>query len=658
MRPGAYGVDYEQLESALLDAQHSRVGVIDTCGILAIATLVPLTLHGVVNTWLLMLWSGLVALTTLGWFHRIWGNGDSSQATGVWLSGVVWALLPLFCWSTLDNPRVAWLLIFVLGYGLATDAILLPQSFNVSTQPLMFAYAIPYVGAFLLNGLYLEILAAATLSVPLAAGIHGFERIKAKLLQEQARAAALAMVDPLTGLPSRLGATVELERRAEAGEETHVVICDLDDFKWINTHLGHHHGDEALRQVARALTDRLSGWFVARLGGDEFLAISGCELMPSERNAITSIALDEVGPLERRMAMSLGATSRRAGAFDPEALLAEASLALQEAKNSGKAQMATATEAMVKAELDRHALADRVQLAIEREEIIAWAQPIVDMNTGRPAGAELLARWPQPDGTMTMPNTFIPVIEAHGLSHLLGRSMVRQALELLQMMSRPGEQRFFVTVNISASHMVDPALVDFLRNQIAAHGVDPSRLILELTETQLVADAALRMQAFERLRALGVGVATDDLGSGWSSINQMIESPFTHVKIDRSLVNAMDRQGGTDLVASICNLARGTLQLPIAEGIETDEQVRKLLKAGFELGQGFLFARPMPLEDLWGFVRAGTSGSVARSTDLLDGRARTVERPEDDVDSVDVTERSTLDDDHRIDELSQATKPG
>ncbi len=575
------------------------------------------------------MWSILVALTTLGWFNRIWGGGDSSQAAGVWLSGVVWAALPLFCWANLDDPLVAWVLIFVLGYGLATDAILLPQSFKVSAQPLMFAYAVPYLAAYLLHGLFLETLAVLTLSAPLAAGIHGFEHIKSRLLEEQAHTAALALVDPLTGLPSRLGATVELERRAKAGEETHVVICDLDDFKWINTHLGHHHGDEALRQLARAMTDRLDGWFVARLGGDEFLAINNRALTLAEQDRVTSIVLDDAGPLERRMAMSLGSASRPADEVDPEALLAEASLALQEAKTMGKAQMVTATPELVADEMARHLLADQVEAALERNEIVAWAQPIVDMDAGRPAGAELLARWPQPDGGIVMPDEFIPVIEAHGLSHLLGCSMIHQALQLLEILRRDGEDRLFVTVNISASHMVDPQLVDFLTEELGRYQVAPSRLILELTETERPADAAVRLQAFERLRSLGVGVATDDLGSGWSSINQMIESPFTHVKIDRLLVKAMDRQGGSELVASICNLARGTMQQPIAEGIETPEQVEQLLAAGFRLGQGYLFARPMPLTDLLAYLRSGVDGPVLRSTDQLDGRSRSIPRPGD-----------------------------
>ncbi len=626
VRVGTDGVDVEQLESELLDAQHSRVGTIDTLGILAIAALVPLALRGLVDPRLLIAWSGLVALTTLGWFNRVWGNGDSAQAAGVWLSGVVWAMLPIFCWTRLDDSRVAWVVLFVLGYGLATDAILLPQSFKVSAQPLMFAYAIPYVVAFVSHGLVLETLAVLTLSAPLAAGILGFERIKANLLRERARAATLALVDPLTGLASRLGATVELDRRAAAGEETHVVICDLDDFKWINTHLGHHHGDEALRQLARAMADQLDGWFLARLGGDEFLAINNRCLTTEEQDGITSIVLDHNGPLERRMAMSLGSTWRPAGDVDPEALLAEASLALQEAKKKGKAQMVTATADLMRAEIERHSLADRVQLALERNEIVAWAQPIVDMRTGRPAGAELLARWPQADGSTAMPDTFVPVIEAHGLSHLLGRSMVRQAIELLQILRREDEDQLFISVNISASHMADPKLVEFLEAQLTQGDVTPSRLILELTETERLADAKLRAQAFERLQSLGVGVATDDLGSGWSSINQMIESPFTHVKIDRSLVNAMNRQGGSELVASICNLARGTMQQPIAEGIETEEQVDQLLTAGFRLGQGFLFAKPMPLVELFSYLRSGDTRSIVRSDDKLHGRARTDER--------------------------------
>lgn len=609
--PGEHSV--HRIETEILNAQHERIGTIDTFGILAIAVLVPVSLWSYVNQTSLLVWSGLVALTTLGWFDRAGGREDVAT-TGVWLSGAAWALLPWLTWTSLDSNRVAWVVIFVLAYGLATDAVLLPQTFKVSAQPLMFFYALSYMAAFVSRAMFVELAAILIIAAPLAVGIYGYEHLKTSLMAERVRVEGLASTDPLTGLASRLGAVLELERRSELGLETHVVICDVDDFKWLNTHLGQHHGDVALKQVAGVLGDLLDGWFLARLGGDEFLGISDRELSLAERVSVTTIAIEETGDLRRRLSMSVGTSSAAAGDADPESLMSDASLALQQAKLSGRGRVVDATPHLLEAETERRVMADKVRSAIEDDEIVPWAQPIVDMETGTPIGAEMLARWPQPDGSMIMPNVFVPVVEAHGLSRFLGRIMLRQAIGLLERLGRPDEEHLFLSVNISASHIVDPNLVDYIDAQLAGRNVAAERLLVELTETEQVADPDMLLQALERLRAIGIGVATDDVGSGWSSLNQMIETPFSHVKIDRSLVTAMDRPGGVDLVASICSLARGTGQTPIAEGIEYQRQVELLLEAGFRIGQGFLFDRPMPIEDLVLKLRYGAD-AASRATD-------------------------------------------
>ncbi len=614
LTPGAI----ERVETEILTAQHDRVGTIDTAGILAIAVLVPLALWNQVNHTGLLIWSGLVALTTLGWFDRAGGREDVAT-TGVWLSGGAWALLPWLTWGSLADGRVAWVVIFVLTYGLATDAVLLPQTFKVSTQPLMFFYAFSYLAAFLSKAMFIEVVAILVIGTPLAAGIYGYEHLKTSLMEERVRVEALAVTDSLTGLASRLGAVMELERRAALGVETHVIVCDLDDFKWLNTHLGQHHGDLALKQVADWLSDHLDGWFLARLGGDEFLGIRGQGLSNAERHAVTAIAIEETEGIKRRLSMSVGCSSAAAGQVNPESLMSEAGLALQQAKLKGRGHVVEATSHLMKAETERRLMADRVREAIEDDEIVPWAQPIVDMGTGRPVGAELLARWPQSDGSMIMPNVFVPVVEAHGLSRFLGRIMLRQAIGLLERLGRPDEEHLFLSVNISASHIVDPNLVDYIDAQLAGRNVAAERLLVELTETEQVSDPDMLLTALDRLRAIGIGVATDDVGSGWSSLNQMIETPFSHVKIDRSLVTAMDRPGGVDLVASICSLAKGTGQTPIAEGIEHERQVELLVAAGFRIGQGFLFDRPMPIEDLVRTLRYGTKEPGSRSGDHVAG---------------------------------------
>ena len=590
-----------RLEQQLLLAQRTIVGRIDTIGILAVACYAPFVLRDHISIRRLILWSLLVALTTVGWSSLIPTRAESRGVVPVWLSCAVWALLPWMAWQGLTGTSaslVAWMLATVCGYGLATDALLLPQTFQLRVYPLMFSYLASYLAAFALTGHWYQVGGLAILALHLGAGIWGFENIKQRLLVNQATVEAEAFRDPLTALGSRGAAIREIERRLKTDEQVHCIVVDIDDFKAINTHLGHHGGDAALIAVADALRTRLKGWYVARLGGDEFIAINRRGLHPSEEGAITTIDVGRVGTTRGRriIGLSIGASSTdRSGS--PDQLLTEASAALRRAKSLGKRRMIVADDELRSDEHDRQDLAARAHVALQNGDIIAWAQPIFELGDARPVGVELLARWPQPDGRIEMPGTFVPVIEAQGLGSLLGERMLRQAIELLREFDANGKDEAFVSLNLPALVLLETDLPARIATLLSNANIRPCRLIIEMTESQRLPETNQAHQAIDRLRAIGVGIATDDLGAGWSSINQMMQRPFTHVKIDRTLTTSK-LQGAEELLHALCTLADGAGQIPVAEGIETREDLHRARRAGFRHGQGFLLARPAPLADV------------------------------------------------------------
>jgi len=604
-------------EQQLLLAQRARVGRIDSLGILGVAILVPLILRNSAPLSPLLVWSTLVVLTTVGWSVRVPRFQVLAHTIAVWASGLVWSILPWMVWGSLDDRFVAWSLVLICGYGLATDAILLPQAFNIRAYPLMFAYLVSFLVALALRSHWVPLASLLLLSAHLAAGIRGFELIKHELLANQAQAESEAHQDPLTGLASRGAVIREIQVRLAHKEDVHCVIADVDNFKAINTHLGHHGGDAALQALAEELQSRLPGWYLARLGGDEFVAINRRGLHPSEEGMLTTVDLGKFGPSGGRqlLSLSIGASSIRPDGT-PDQLLTEASAALRQAKTLGKRRVVIADDEIRFEEEARQRLAARAHAALQDQEIVSWGQPIFDLPSGRAVGVELLARWPQPDGRIERPDDFVPVIEAQGLGLLLGEQMVLSAVELLRSFDRIGDHTSFVSVNLSALVLLEPDLATMIADQLKRANVKPHRLIIEMTESQRLPETIHAHEAFAHLRTVGVGVASDDLGAGWSSLNQMIKTAFTHVKIDRTLM-AINRTGTDDLLSALCRVALGAGQIPIAEGIETDDDLDRARRAGIELGQGYLLARPAPLGALLAHFRVEPDDSQGSAPTVI-----------------------------------------
>ena len=423
-----------------------------------------------------------------------------------------------------------------------------------------------------------------------------------KTLEEQLRHQALH--DALTGLANRwlfldrLGRALE---RAERGAPpVAVLFLDLDDFKTINDHFGHNEGDRLLVAVARELTTATRpSDTVARLGGDEFgiLIESGLVEAQVAANRILGrlATLMADGRRDVHARASIGIAMQALDGADAEELLRQADIAMYAAKAQGGDRHVTYEPVLYDATVDRMELKADLRGALERGELHVAYQPIVDLTTGSIVGTEALMRWAHPDRGVVPPIDFIPLAEESGQILGLGRWILETACRDTRAWQKlRGQAELTVSVNLSGRQIADPNLVLNVQEVLAATGLEPHRLVLEITESVLVQDSDESMTALRALKALGVRLAIDDFGTGYSSLSYLRQFPIDILKIDRSFVTSLDgTKDSAALVRSILDLSR-TLRLgTVAEGVEVAEQRDVLRGLGAEHAQGYLFARPM-----------------------------------------------------------------
>lgn len=590
----------DALRDRLFKNQLDRVNLIDALGIAVVAVFVPIALWRDMPHERLLIWAVALWVPLLAWISERGRDDGYAPAVWVWMSAALWAILPWLSVDAMASDHVAWILLFVAAYGAATDALLVPQTFDTEINWLILGYLVSFLVAFAVFGHWVQLFGLVALLLHLGAGVIGWAQVKAALLTQQAQSERQAMIDPLTSLPSRRAAIAEIDRLLGTGPRIHCVLVDIDDFKAINNQLGHHAGDRVLQRLASVLERELGeSWFVARLGGDEFVAVGAQALEHEKLKSLTSIELaaDNLNPTHI-VNLSIGTTDLISAEATPDRVLTEGSTALRQAKNTGKGRIVVVDDELRRHETERQLIARKTSEAMATGDIIAWGQTICDLSTRRPVGVELLARWPQSDGSMIPPTTFVPVIEAQGLSIRLGEQMMRRGINLIRTLSDVGDGDSFVTVNLSARHLLVDDLPRWLSRELELVAADPGRLVLEITESQYLSDAPTWRTTIDRIRSLHVGVAIDDLGTGYSSISRVVDAPFSHVKVDRSVLSALDRRGGLRFLESIRAFAANAGQTVIAEGIETEDELSQLRGAGFELGQGFLLSRPEPLHEI------------------------------------------------------------
>ena len=428
-------------------------------------------------------------------------------------------------------------------------------------------------------------------------------------LRQQAEARLLHQVshDLLTDLPNR---TLLLDRLKQAMQLTEwsdrvaLLFIDLDHFKYINDSFGHKAGDELLQAVARLLRASVrSHATVARLGGDEFGVL--LESVPDQRTAERAAAdlsarvraPFNLSGLEVSITASVGIALAERTEADTTKVLHEADVALYRAKRSGRACWVTFDPAVDGAGWERAELEVRLRQAMQDQELWLAYQPLVELATGRIVELEALVRWHHTERGLLFPQAFVPLAEQTGLMLSFGRWVLDAACRQGRVWQDRYQEAPVVSVNLSAPQFLQHELVEDVVAVLASTGLVPERLKLEITESTMMANVDEAAEILQQLQALGVRIAIDDFGSGYSSLSHLRHFPIDQLKIDRNFIAGLEREGeARAIVRAVVDLADALQIEVVAEGIETSEQASHLLSLGCELGQGFHFGRPLPAQ--------------------------------------------------------------
>ncbi|MFN0092839.1 MAG: putative bifunctional diguanylate cyclase/phosphodiesterase [Acidimicrobiales bacterium] len=414
----------------------------------------------------------------------------------------------------------------------------------------------------------------------------------------------LASFDSLTGLANRAQFTAGLGDAVASGSPLAVLLFDLDGFKEINDSLGHAAGDRVLVEVGRRLTPLAAapGDLVARLGGDEFAVLLGgvAEVAAAEAVAARAI-LDLQTPIDLDgLAIGVGASvgvALSSAALDgPPGLLRAADIAMYAAKQQGRGRAVSYEAAMGERARRRLELRSELEAALAGGQLGLHYQPKFRLVDGALEGFEALLRWHHPTRGWVSPAEFIPAAEESNQIIAIGRWVLDQAARQLALWPRPpGAAPLEMAVNLSPRQLVDPNLVADVAAVLAAAGVEPGQICLEITEGVLVANPTAAAAVLDELKGLGVRLAIDDYGSGNASIAYLRRFAVDQLKIDRSLVEALAGDDGANraFVRSITDLAEILGLHTVGEGIETEQQRAELERLGCHSGQGFLLARPL-----------------------------------------------------------------
>jgi diguanylate cyclase (GGDEF)-like protein len=446
---------------------------------------------------------------------------------------------------------------------------------------------------------------------------RAIERARAKQLLE-----FNASHDPLTQLPNRMFFTERLQQavtayRRDSSASFAVLFIDLDRFKIINDSLGHLAGDDLLVQVATRMkacvrrsdtlvygeaADLGESRVLARLGGDEFTILLDRIEEPSDVLRVANRIQEalqrpfSIAGQEVYMGASIGITLGSIGYESGAAVLRDADLAMYRAKSLGKGRTEIFDQTMHDAAMARLTLEADLRRGLRNQEFVLHYQPIVDLATRQVAGFEALVRWQVPDGQVIPPASFIQVAEETGLIVFLGAWVLREACRQLHAWNAefPDRKPLTISVNVSPREFIEKDFVDQVERILLETGVDAKHVCIEITESATMGDPECAVQILSRLRALGMQLSVDDFGTGYSSLSYLHRFPLDVLKIDKSFVtNIVHESESRDVINSIVTLARSMGLAVVAEGAEHEGQIEVLKMLGCDLGQGFVFHRPL-----------------------------------------------------------------
>jgi diguanylate cyclase (GGDEF)-like protein/PAS domain S-box-containing protein len=417
----------------------------------------------------------------------------------------------------------------------------------------------------------------------------------------------MAFHDSLTGIANRAALNRELDAFITGtGEERRgaILFIDLDNFKGINDIFGHSYGDRLLVVVSELLRGVDDGHhFVARVGGDEFVVI----LQEGDRSRIGAYAEKLLAlfanPLSVNgksfyVTVSIGLTVFPDDGTTVEELFKNADLAMYKAKELGKNRYVFFDRSMDEAVRQKMTIELDLRDAVRNDELRLWYQPYVEAATGRVCGLEALIRWQRPD-RLAMPGEFIKIAEETGLIVPIGDWVFRTACDFVASLRRQWPAHPVVSINLSVVQLVRGDFVQWVRKTIAETGVDPRDIAFEITESVLMDSFEANIDKLAEVRRLGVRIYLDDFGTGYSSLKYLRKLPVDIIKIDKSFVDDLDAADGQrEIIGSIINLAHGAQQLVVAEGVETEYQLDKLVKFKCDYIQGYYYSKPVPQQDV------------------------------------------------------------
>lgn len=432
-----------------------------------------------------------------------------------------------------------------------------------------------------------------------AAGAITVRNLKAS----ESRSRYKALHDALTGLLNRAGLLESIASTSANSNDVDIKLhfIDLDGFKAVNDAWGHSVGDDLIVAVAHRLTDALpENAVIARLGGDEFgvVTIENPLLLPTldvgQQIQVALATVFEIGGRTIEIGASVGVAISPSGEVETGELIRRADIALYRAKDIGRGVIVEFEDSFDDDTNRQAALEAQLRTTLTNGGIDVSFQPLIDARSGAICGVEALARWVTEGGDRIGPDVFIPLAERSGLIDLLGMQVLKKSLEAAA--SWPG---ISLAVNVSPLQLKNPRFVKQVTDALALARFDPSRLSIELTEGVLISNPGQARRAIDGLKAAGIKIALDDFGSGFASIGTLRQFGFDRMKVDRSLIVALDHDQNAGAVLHATIALANSLDIPVtAEGIETEAQAQVLRVSGCEALQGYLFSKPISAEQL------------------------------------------------------------
>lgn len=416
-----------------------------------------------------------------------------------------------------------------------------------------------------------------------------------------------ARTDALSGLSNRQALQEYLKQTIADSEKMHTefafLFLDFDDFKAVNDSLGHDIGDQVIREASQVLVSEIRNYdFVARVGGDEFVIIlkhyDTIEALGSEidelQNALKGV--DLAGDYNIHINSSIGVSFYPKDGDDYVSLMQKADIAMFQAKREGKSRYHLYSQSLNERVQKNIYLDKEMRQAMLNDEYCLFYQPKINLDTNQVIGAEALIRWIRPDGEMISPAEFIPLAEENGFIVELGRWVLEMALKQLKVWHVQWPD-FVLSINVATKQLLEDSFIDDFKELMSLYQINPKNVDLEITEYLFLEQNERNTGIIDELRQLGVSISLDDFGTGFSSLSYLKKFYVDQIKIDKAFIDDYESESGAVFIETIIRMSESLKKSIIAEGVETELQAEYLRQAGCHYAQGFLFSKPLPVDD-------------------------------------------------------------